>query len=156
MVKGAAILAAAVVACGCAAEEVAGRVSPVTPLTPLSPVTPVSPETTVPVLLSPGEGAVVDNGCGDSSDPMEWTFDWSEVPRAERYHVYVMGRTARIPAVDAEVAGSFYSKRSNAYVADQNRLGWRWKVRAFVDGTWREFTPERSFDVEILDTDCPR
>jgi hypothetical protein len=145
MVKGVVIVAAAVVACGCGA---AGDV--------VAPEITVASETIVPVLVSPAEGGVLDNGCSDHSEPMAWSFDWSDVPRAERYHVYAIGRTATYPAVDREVVTSSYSESTTAYVANQYRFGWRWKVRAFVDGSWREFSPERSFDVEPLNTDCPR
>jgi hypothetical protein len=139
--RGVATLSAALLAAACGTD---GAVGPET-----------GREITVPILIAPLDGAVLDNGCTDRSDPMEWSFGWSEVPRAQRYHLYVIGPTASIPAVDRELTEPSYAQRSIAYVVDRHRLGWRWRVRALVDGSWGEFSPEGTFDVEPLDTDCP-
>jgi len=34
------------------------------------------------------------------------------------------------------------------------RFGWIWKVRAKINGSWADWSPERTFDVEPLNTDC--
>ncbi len=107
------------------------------------------------MLLAPAPGEVLDNGCSVAPDLIEWDFDWSDVPGAERYHLYVKGPTATIPLIDDMfVPGSQYAFERLAYIIDQNRLGWTWRVRAFVAGEWGEWTEVRTFDVEPLNTDC--
>ena len=109
-----------------------------------------------PVLLGPPGGAVLDNGCSNSGDPMTWGFDWSDVPGATAYHLFVIGPTALNPVInDAGVPQSAHVSQSTAYVVGRNTRDWRWRVRAVVDGTWGDWTPEHAFDVEPLDTDCP-
>jgi hypothetical protein len=108
-----------------------------------------------PTLLYPEAGAVLDNGCSDSCDKMERDFDWTDVAGADQYEIYVMGAHAQVPAIDRIVTDSSYSESVWAYVAGQNLEGWTWKVRAGNDATgWGEWSAERTFDVEDLNTDC--
>ncbi len=105
-------------------------------------------------LLSPDAGAVLDNGRSDRSDPVEWVFDWSDVPGATRYNIHVIAGTATIPMIDAETEESAYVHLGlSSYIIDRNRTGWTWKVRAMVDGEWSEWSEVREFDVEPLNTD---
>ena len=110
-----------------------------------------------PDLISPEEGDVLDNGCEDFSNPIEWDFDWSDVSIATKYHIYVIGPNATIPIIDHTVyASSYHSYRMGSYIANANRFNWAWKVRAGDDnGNWSEWSEERHFDVEPLNTDCP-
>jgi len=116
----------------------------------------------VPNLIAPENGAVLDNGCTNKKEREKegasWKFEWEAVPKAKRYHLYVIGQTAKYPAIDElEIkATSFLRQGRGSYIADQNCKGWRWKVRAMVGGKWREWSPERTFDVEPMNTDCPR
>jgi hypothetical protein len=108
----------------------------------------------VPELLAPPEGAVLDNGCTDFSNPKTWDFAWTGVAGATAYNLYVIGANAQNPVINSTVDGTTYRFVNNGYVANQNRLGWRAKVRAYVDGVWGAYGPERSFDVEPVNTDC--
>lgn len=108
----------------------------------------------VPVLLSPSEGAALDNGCSDHSDPMTWQFSWSACPASQGYAVYVIGSIATIPVIDAQTTATTFTHESVSYVSGPNQLGWRWKVRAMQNGVWGEWSPESTFDVEPVDTDC--
>jgi len=109
-----------------------------------------------PTLISPSEGAVLDNGCTTAADQIEWDFDWSDVSGATKYHLYVKWSNATIPVIDnEEITTSSYHYSSSGYIADANRFDRRWKVRAYVGGTWSAWSEERSFDVEPLNTDCP-
>jgi len=108
----------------------------------------------VPVLLSPLEGATLDNGCTNKTDPITWEFEWSACPGSQNYDLFVMGAKATIPIIDDHISSTNYLNESLGYIAEQNRLGWRWKVRAMQNGVWGEWTPESTFDVEPLDTDC--
>ena len=110
----------------------------------------------VPTLRSPEDRAVMDNGCYDRTDGVEWAFEWEGIPGASRYHLRVFVAHAENPAIDnPNIEKPSYRDRSpGGYVTDRNRLGWRWKVRAMVGGEWGEWSGEREFDVEPLDTDC--
>ena len=109
----------------------------------------------IPELLLPEEAAILDNGCKDMSDPIEWEFNWSACPGAQSYNLFVKGANATIPAIDNPTPNTSYRDESTGYIADQNRVEWRWKVRAMQNDVWGEWTPESTFDVEPLDTDCP-
>jgi hypothetical protein len=108
-----------------------------------------------PYLISPEEGEVLDNGCSDFSDEATWHFDWTDCGSPENYHLYVIGQNAVNPAIDRpDLISSSYTVESSGYIADADRFGWRWRVRAKVDGKWSDWSNERTFDVEPLDTDC--
>ena len=111
----------------------------------------------VPNLISPKNGDVLDNGSyyHKESDGVTWKFEWSSVPQATRYHLYVIGPTAKNPMIDKSdiTATSYLSESRGSYIVDRYYKGWRWKVRAIVAGTWREWSPERTFDVEPLNMD---
>jgi len=109
----------------------------------------------VPEMVSPSEGTLMDNGCSDQSDTEDWEFEWSTCPGAQAYALFVMGATATIPVIDIQTSNTSFERQSVGYIADQNRLGWSWKVRAMQNDVWGEWTPEGTFDVEPLDTDCP-
>ena len=109
-----------------------------------------------PTLISPQNGTVLDNGCKDHSDSIEWDFDWSDVPGATKYHIYVILENAVNPVIDAiTTASSYHYSSLGAYIEDAHRFNWTWKVRAGNDsGEWSEWSEVRYFDVEPLDTDC--
>ena len=84
---------------------------------------------------------------GGNKSELVWNFGWYDCPEAERYHLYVIGPGALNPIVDdANVHSATYQLRKESYgITTLN--GWRWKVRAFVDGKWGEWSEERTFDV---------
>ena len=108
----------------------------------------------VPTLLSPINNALVDNGCTDFSDPSIQDYDWTDVPNATAYHLYVFGPTALTPAVDiSTITVSEYRDSDTSWVG--NTVGWRWRVRAMVGGVWRDWSNDGVFNFELPDTDCP-
>lgn len=107
-----------------------------------------------PRLMTPAQGAVVDNGCLDFRDLKEWHFGWSACREATRYHLYVIGGTATIPVADVYIAGTTFDISNTAYVAPGNDKGWRWWVQAERNGVWTDPSPPRTFDVEPVNTDC--
>jgi ligand-binding sensor domain-containing protein len=110
----------------------------------------------VPALISPAPGAVMDNGRHDYQDSVIWDFDWADCPGATAYHLYVIGPTATIPTINSDtISSSSYHYVRITYIADENRLGWTWKVCAKVDGQWGPWSETRTFDVEPVDTDSP-
>jgi hypothetical protein len=110
-----------------------------------------------PALVSPLPGAELDNGCETtpSAGSIEWDFDWADVPGATLYHLYVLGPNATIPVVDDDTlsVSDFHYSNSGSYVDDDNRYGWVWMVRAYVNDAWTGWSEVRSFDVAPA-TDC--
>lgn len=124
-----------------------------TPTSP-SPPPPVL-QACVPTQTSPVAGAILDNGCTDHSDTIRWDFDWTDCTGAQNYHLWVNGRTAQNPVIDDDtLTESAFRETSNGWIAESNGRGWRWRVRAKQNGVWGEWTPERTFDVETVNTDC--
>ena len=113
-------------------------------------------QTRGPVLLSPSANEVLDNGCQDKSDPVIWLFKWSEVPGAKRYHLNVMHAGSTYPVIDRQSVGiaSFADYGESSYIAKHNLENWHWRVRAMVNGVWSEWSEDRGFTVEPLNTDC--
>ena len=108
-----------------------------------------------PVLLAPVAGEVMDNGCDAESNPITWNFDWADCTGATRYHLYVKKATAAVPVVDNQtITASEFTYESFGHIQTLVLSDWRWRVRAYVGGTWQDWTPERSFDVEALNSDC--
>ncbi|HEY9865884.1 MAG TPA: hypothetical protein V6D21_17065 [Candidatus Obscuribacterales bacterium] len=109
-----------------------------------------------PKLTFPPPSNILDNGC---LPPLEndivWVFAWSEIPNATAYHLYVIGANAVNPVINnSNLPSPDYISKSSGYIADQNLIGWKWKVRAMVNGEWGSWSPEQMFDVEPLNTDC--
>ena len=109
-----------------------------------------------PTLVSPANGAVLDNGCLDKSNGVTWDFDWNDVPGATQYHLRVW-RNPNLPVVnDMNIQQSAYHYDSpQSYIINSNLNGWRWMVRAKVRGVWGGWSEVRFFRVERLNTDCP-
>jgi hypothetical protein len=110
-----------------------------------------------PTLVSPANGALMDNGCQPpKQNNVTWDFDWSDVPGATAYHIRVW-RNPALPFInDMNVTSSAYHfDKPQGYVSNNNLLGWRWRVRAKVHGAWGPWSIARSFRVEKLNTDCP-
>ena len=109
-----------------------------------------------PALISPAAGSVLDNGCDSAVENIVWDFDWSDVSGATKYHLYVKYAGAELSLIDdQEVTPSEYHYVDSGHIIEANRFNWRWKVRVLVNDKWSEWSAERSFDVEPLNTDCP-
>lgn len=123
--------------------------------TPTNTPTP-TPTPCIPSLISPEEGAVLDNGREDRLDDIVWDFDWSDCPGATRYHLYVEGPGALIPIIDDGIGDSSYHHVSpGSYIIGRNRFDWTWRIRAELDGQWGEWSQICTFDVEPVNTDPP-
>ena len=109
----------------------------------------------IPTLLTPEEGASMDNGCANRENGILWEFDWSDCAGAQSYEIYVKQRNEQEPLIDrAALTTSSFSMLENRIVPEELRLGWFWKVRAEVNGVLGDWSPERNFDVERVNTDC--
>lgn len=109
----------------------------------------------VPILLTPDEGAKVDNGCTNGANGILWEFDWSDCPDAQLYEFYLRQRSAQEPLFDRpELTNSSFTVLEDRVAPEESRFGWYWKVRAKTNDTWGNWSPERDFDVEPVNTDC--
>ena len=113
-------------------------------------------------LIYPKNNAIMDNACSDGtagnwSDLIEWNFDWEDFSTAQKYHLYVRGSDAGSPLIDDEnITSSEFSRiDEGSYIVNRNCCDWTWKVRAYANGEWTEWSEIRTFDVEPLNTDCP-
>lgn len=108
-----------------------------------------------PTLASPLNGATLDNGRTDNLDDIVWDFDWSDVPDATNYQLYVTRQGATGPTIDlSNIAASSYHYISlNNYITSANRFNWQWKTRAYINNQWGEWSETRSFSVEPPNTD---
>ena len=128
-------------------------ISTPTPLVSSAPTMPFA----APMLISPVNGAVMDNGCKPKPDGITWDFDWSDVPGATAYHIRVW-RNPAIPLINNNnvPSSSFhYASAPSDHIINTNLTGWRWMVRAKVRGAWGPWSIVRWFRVERLNTDCP-
>lgn len=115
-----------------------------------------------PGMTSPLSGDFLDNGCkiNPAAGSIEWDFDWTDIPGATAYHLYVLGPSATIPLVDMDNIGtsSFHLSGSGDYVDYTNLLGWICMVRAYVPSApnpgWTGWSEVRSFNVDPPE-DCP-
>ena len=120
-----------------------------------SALTVVTAASTVPVPLSPPEGAEMDNGCLSRTDPQVWEFDWSDVRDATRYQLFVQHVGSAFPVINTVMLSPSCTHSSpGAYVIDGNGFNWQWKVRAELNGTVGEYSQTRTFSVEPVNTDC--
>ena len=101
------------------------------------------------LLLSPEVGAILSNGKSAKTEEYTWAFDWADVTDATRYHLVVKGSTARIAVVDRDdIPTSEWRYTKTGVVTDAFRRNWTWKVRAFANGGWTEWSDTRTFHVE--------
>ena len=120
-------------------------------------VSNVPAQVSAPVLMSPANGAVLDNGCNPNrdADGIIWVFAWSAVPGATRYHLIVQHLDAALPVIDVFTSASSYrSESAGAYIIEANRFNWQWKVEAQANGQFGSHSPGATFSVEPLNADC--
>lgn len=138
------------------------RVTAIGGLTAVNPATPITftivrrPPCT-PQLISPSEGAVIDNGRYDHLDRIIWSFEWTSCPGATAYHLYAIHEAAQYPTINAEELSwhkYIVDFQDRSPMVDYRHI-WTWKVRAKVDGQWGAWSSTRTFSVEPVDTDPP-
>jgi hypothetical protein len=104
---------------------------------------------------SPGEGAVLDNGCVDPVDSTHWLFVWPACPEGTAYQLEVLQAEMQEPLIrETELTDTFFQ-----YVTPvdfQMTTDWQVRVRSFVQGLWTSYSPWRSFVLEPSGTDCSR
>ncbi len=106
--------------------------------------------------LAPSQGAILDNGCSNRENGIRWDFDWSDCPDAQFYEFYLQQRGTQEPRVDARnLTSSSFTVLEGGFIFEEARTGWFWKVRSRINGVWSNWSPERDFAVEPVNTDCP-
>jgi hypothetical protein len=108
----------------------------------------------VPTLLAPEDGAVMDNGCTNQDNGISWEFDWADCAAAQSYEIH-LGNPGFEESLDrSDLTSSSFTVLEDRVVPEGSRLGWVWRVRAKVNGVLGNWSPERTFDVEPVNTDC--
>ena len=107
----------------------------------------------IPAQLVPEEGAVIDNGCTNQENGISWDFDWDDCPGADSYSIHINHPSLETP-LDRDLTVSSFSLLEERIVPEESRTGWTWRVRARVNGVWGNYSPDRTFDVERVNTDC--
>lgn len=107
----------------------------------------------IPAPLIPVEAAVMDNGCTNRENGISWDFDWEDCAGADLYSIHIDHPSLENP-LDSDVPVSSFSLLEDRFVPEESRIGWTWRVRARVNGIWGNYSPDRTFDVERLNTDC--
>ncbi|OJJ15080.1 hypothetical protein BKI52_40145 [marine bacterium AO1-C] len=106
-------------------------------------------------LNRPVNNATLDNGCTNGRNGMNWTFSWARKARASYYHLRVYRSGSANPFINEQrVRNNSYSINRRGIVANSNRFGWKWKVRAMINGRWTAWSEIRNFRVEPKNTDC--
>lgn len=106
-------------------------------------------------LARPINNKMMDNGCRNNSNTVNWSFSWLRNPRASYYHIKVYRQGSARPFInEMRVRTNSYTRNKRGYIINKNRYGWKWKVRAMINGRWTAWSQTRSFSVEPLDKDC--
>lgn len=109
-------------------------------------------------LFEPQPLSVLDNGCSDADEHnlTIWDFDWEEIDVAEKYQFVLRAfresNSSFNTWIDVDTITQselHYEKSSYA-----GPLLIYWKVRAFHDGIWGNWSEEWVFTQEPVDTDC--
>ncbi len=102
----------------------------------------------VPRLSMPKAGQIMtQNPSVGGKYEVKWTFGWFDCPEAQKYHLYIVGPGALNPIVnESDLSAAVYEHHSYHYGITKLR-GWSWKVRAFSDNKWGEWSKTRYFDV---------
>jgi len=106
----------------------------------------------IPTLIAPEADATMDNGCSDGSNLIIWDFDWSDVPNATEYNLWVKAEANTVPYINSNTVTSAYHLEGYGWTAYTGT--WFWKVRAKVGGEWQDWSEERAFYLEPVETDC--
>jgi hypothetical protein len=107
----------------------------------------------IPAQVTPEDAAVMDNGCTNRENGIAWDFDWDDCPGAESYSIHIDHPSLETP-FDRDLTISQFSLLEDRVIPEESRIGWKWSVRANVNGIWGSYSPERTFDVERVNTDC--
>lgn len=113
-------------------------------------------ESCIPVLISPQNDVVMDNGCNlGITENAHWSFYWNTCAGATKYNLYVKNSAAPYPFIDIETTKSEYLNYNAGIILDGNTTGWTWKIRSYIDGEWGDWSDLRTFMVEPVNVDCP-
>ncbi|WP_417599613.1 hypothetical protein [Pararhodobacter oceanensis] len=97
----------------------------------------------VPRLVMPAELAIITLvPDGDGRVSSEINFAWRGCAEATRYHLYAIGMNAFNPIInERELTSATYRYRGTFHPGGETN--WLWKVRAYADGEWGEWSSIR-------------
>lgn len=120
---------------------------------------PTPTSSKIPLLISPINDTVMDNGRSDFRDYTTWNFDWSDVEGATQYQLYAKGNSAQFPLINITINTSSYTWKTTGYITEcaigccECISHWTWKVRSKVNSQWSEWSEVRNYQVELYNTD---
>lgn len=79
-----------------------------------------------------------------------YSFLWSPCQGATKYHLYVIGPNALNPIINIDNINTTSYLSKDIHYGITHLKGWTWKVRAYVAGSWGEWSETRVFDVSPL------
>lgn len=109
---------------------------------------------TGPKLLAPAPGAALANFGAAPGPAVSWEFRWTAVNGASKYHVQVSRVGAAQPLFNRDdlklpkFKGTIRSK-----FPESSLDGWTWKVRAFVNGRWNDWSESQPFRIDASQKD---
>jgi hypothetical protein len=106
------------------------------------------------ILLLPEADEIMDNGCYPVLNDIDWQFTWKAIPGATSYQIHVMHEGSLKPVANDETTDNFWNNSQQGFILPENTQDWKWKVRAFKDGQWCDWSVERTYTVEPVNTDC--
>ncbi|MDX2128976.1 MAG: jacalin-like lectin [Chloroherpetonaceae bacterium] len=134
------------------------------PSEPSAPITQGLPTTGKPIFqqpvpspaitsLFPLANSVLDNGCNNREDPMDWFFQWNPTDNAAIYHFEVY-REGEPPTIsETKLHSNFFSFNTTGFVDNQKLSNWHWRVRAQINGSWSAWV-DHPFSLEGNNNDC--
>lgn len=105
----------------------------------------------IPTLLAPADGAVLDQKNNATGDGYKWEFDWGDSTHSEgimnyTFYIAAPGKSAKTYTTkDSKIT---WEKKELVY--DTDRIGWKWKVQARANNMIISESAWRTFDVKAL------
>jgi hypothetical protein len=98
-------------------------------------------------LYAPQTNALLANGNENKRTSYTWNFDWADVPNAEQYEIYIIHPNDHKKSFIQNTPVSKYQLVQRQPRTNTELNGWKWKVRAFINGSYREWSATRTFNV---------
>ncbi|EDP94844.1 hypothetical protein KAOT1_01420 [Kordia algicida OT-1] len=106
-----------------------------------------SVKTTI-TLNSPQSNASLANGIESRNASFSWDFDWEDVPNAEQYEIVIIHPNNNKKSILKNTPVSRYQLVQRGGLKNNELIGWKWKVRAFINGSYRDWSATRTFNVK--------
>ncbi len=101
----------------------------------------------IPKLLKPAANTTLANGMQNNSISYTWYFDWANVPNAQQYEILISHPTNAGKSLRKTVTKSEYKLVQKHHKSSAELLGWSWKVRAIINGSYTNWSISQKFTV---------